>query len=29
MSSDQYTLYIKNDIARWTRVAADRKIQLD
>jgi type III pantothenate kinase len=29
MSSDQYTLYIKNDIARWTRVATERKIQLD
>ena len=29
MSPEQFAAFIKTDIARWTRLARDRKIELD
>jgi tripartite-type tricarboxylate transporter receptor subunit TctC len=29
MSPEQFALFIRNDIARWTRLAKERGIQLD
>ena len=29
MTPDQFAKYIKNDIARWSKVAKERNIQLD
>jgi tripartite-type tricarboxylate transporter receptor subunit TctC len=29
MSPEQFNTYVKEDIARWTKVAKDRKIELD
>lgn len=29
MSPEQFAAFIKTDIARWTRIAKDRNIQLD
>lgn len=29
MSPDQFASFIKTDIARWTQLAKDRKIELD
>ena len=29
MTSDQFAQYIKSDLARWTKLAKDRNIELD
>jgi tripartite-type tricarboxylate transporter receptor subunit TctC len=29
MSPEQFTTYVKEDIARWTKVAKDRKIEIE
>jgi len=29
MSPEQFTAYVKEDIARWAKVAKDRKIEIE
>jgi tripartite-type tricarboxylate transporter receptor subunit TctC len=29
MSPEQFNTYVKEDIARWTKVAKDRKIEIE